>query len=89
MTVIQDDRTPAQRLTHTLLVVGTDKGMSGWGKAEGGVSLAAWACRPEHVNAVESTVEQRGDMSRVRVVVADEYRPSPRCAHLHIYVARA
>lgn len=82
---IQDDRTDAQKLTHTWLVVGTDKFMSGWGKATGGNSYAAWACLPEHSRIVRNWVESRGDMRRVREV-SGNYLPSGR-GHLHIYVA--
>lgn len=85
---IQDDRTPEQRETHQHLVIGTDRGMSGWGGAEGGVSYAAWACRPEDSTACLDWVEGRGDMSRVRFTVDlphARYRPSAK-GHLHIYV---
>lgn len=80
-----DDRTADQRETHTMLVVGTDSFLSGWGQARNGYSYAAWACRPEDMNACESWVRQRGDMKRVRIV-GDDYRPSAACTHLHIYV---
>ncbi len=86
MTIIADDRTAAQHLTHTVIILATDPGMSGWGAAEGGASYAGWACQPQHANAIESRVRQRGDMQRVRIV-GGNYRPGPHCAHLHIYVA--
>ena len=84
---IQDDRTPEQHKTHTVLIVGTDSFMSGWGKATGGTSYAAWACREGDANDVECWVERRGDMKRVRRAY-DDYRPRGR-GHLHIYVADA
>jgi hypothetical protein len=31
--VIEDDRTPEQKQTHRVLVLGTDSFMSGWGQA--------------------------------------------------------
>ena len=43
-----DDRTPEQKKSHSWLVIGTDSFMSGWGKASGGKSYAAWACKEEH-----------------------------------------
>ena len=88
---INDRRTAEQKLSHYYLWVGTDKFMSGWGKARDGVSLVAWACKPENSNACESYVRSRGDMKRVRLVfdggnaVLHEYRPR-NCAHLSIYV---
>lgn len=81
---IKDDRTPEQRKTHTLLVVGTDTFLSGWGEASGGTSYAAWACTPEQVDTVERRIRSRGDMKRVRVV-GTPYYPKGR-GHLHIYV---
>ena len=89
MTILQDDRTPKQRKTHRLIVLGTDSFMSGWGAARNGPSFAGWACEPRHVNAVERWVNRRGDMKRVRTVIdrpGERYRPSG-CVHLHIYVA--
>lgn len=81
----KDDRTPEQKETHNWLVIGTDSFLSGWGGAKGGLSYAAWACRPEDVDAVESWVSGRSDMYRVRVTT-DPYSPPSECAHLHIYV---
>ncbi len=83
----QDDRDANQQTTHTLLVVGTDRCLSGWGGAACGASFAAWACQEEDLQEVTEWVERRSDMSRVRVVIdrpGMRYRAS--CAHLHIYV---
>jgi len=86
MPTINDKRTDEDRATHPILIVGTDRFMSGWGGASNGASYAAWACRPEHADRVLSWVEARSEMSRVREVSAN-YRPSSRyCAHLSIYV---
>jgi hypothetical protein len=79
-----DDRTDAQKQTHTWIVAGTDRFMSGWGRAEGGTSYAAWACKPEHRREVLNWVESRGDMLRVREVSPD-WRPRGK-GHTHIYV---
>lgn len=85
MTIIQDDRDETTRASHSVLIVGTDKFMSGWGRAEGGASYAAWACRPEVADKVYDWVSARSDMERVREEGPD-YRPSKYCAYLHIYV---
>lgn len=85
MTIIADNRTAEQRLTHTVFVRGVDKFMSGWGLAQGGTSVAAWACRPEDLPVVETRVRSRGDLSRI--TVARRLRATPGCAHIHIYVA--
>lgn len=89
MSTIKDDRTPEQRATHRILIVGTDRFMSGWGGAQGGASVAAWACTPDTADTVERWVRSRSDMQRVRVVVdtpARRYRPRGNVAHLHVYV---
>lgn len=83
---IQDDRTPEQKKSHPWLVVGTDRFMSGWGKAEGGVSYAAWACPEGYTNPLLARIDARGDMRRVRLVYGPTYHPRGR-GHLHIYVS--
>ena len=83
----QDDRTDEQRETHTWLIGGTDRCLSGWGKAQGGASFAFWACRPEHRKAVMEWVERRSDLSRVREVSSD-YKPRGR-GHCHVYVVES
>ena len=85
MTTTVDDRTPDQRLTHNLAVVGTDKFMSHWGQAKDGYSYAAWAFQDGEYATVLSRINARGDMKRVRLVVLDGYK-ARGAAHLHIYV---
>lgn len=85
--IIEDDRTEEERHCLRYLVVGTDKFLSGWGRAENRVSYAAWACRWIDLPVVEQWVRSRSDMQRVRVVEADKYRPRG-AVHLHIYVWR-
>ena len=84
---IQDDRTPEQRKTHRFGICMTDSFMSGWGRADGGVSYAVWAfadIKDEY--EVDRWVRSRGDAKRVRTVCLDNYRPRGR-GHCHIYVA--
>ena len=81
---IVDDRTEAQKKTHSTIVVGTDSFMSGWGEAKGGLSYAGWACKESEVNACESMVRNRNEMKRVRIV-GNDYKPSCQ-GHCHIYV---
>ena len=81
---IEDRRTPEQRVTHTVIVMGVDIPMSGWGKATGGDSIAAWACRPEDRDRVEAWVRGRRDI--VRVTVTDGLRVPRGCAHFSLYV---
>jgi hypothetical protein len=84
MTIDSDDRDEFTKQTHVVLIGGTDRFMSGWGHAEGRMSYAFWACRPEHDWRVERWVRSRGDMMRVRRV-SDDYRGSG-LAHVHVYV---
>ncbi len=75
---IKDDRTPAQKLTHIWLVVGSDPFVSGLGArafGEGFKSFAAWACTNEDLPRVELWVKNRKDLKRVRTVLAKTYRP--------------
>lgn len=81
---MQDDRTPEQMETHRCLIVGTDRRMSNWGLATGGVSYCGWACTPEDEHKVDHWVRARSDLLRVRSVSPD-YRPSG-VGHCHIYV---
>ena len=84
--IIEDDRSEAQKQSHTWLVIGTDKWLSGWGKAEGGKSFAVWACEPRHFRAVTKWAEERGALSRIRWRKRSApYKPSGR-GHTPIYV---
>ena len=86
MMELRDDRTAAQRETHTVIVLWADSFMSGWGRCrDGGTSYAGWACRPEHADTVERWVRSRDEMKRVRVVDRD-YTPGTLKGHCHIYV---
>lgn len=87
-----DDRTDAQRQTHTVLVLGTDDAMTRWGRECGmvgknGRSIAAWACLPEHVDTVMRWVKGRNDLRRVRT--ATECTFPKKGDHIHIYVVDA
>jgi len=82
----QDDRTEAQRQTHTLAWMMTDSFMSGWGHAKNGLSYAGWAfAGAQDGLAVERWVRSRSDSKRVRLVALDGYRPTA-AKHTHIYV---
>ena len=81
---IEDRRSPEQRVTHTTIVMGVDIHMSGWGKATGGNSVAAWACRPEDLERVEVWVRSRRDLERV--TVTDGVHVPTGCVHYSLYV---
>jgi len=88
MNEIQDDRTPEQTETHTILIGGYDSFLSGWGKAEGGASYAFWACRERDRAQVARWVKRRGDISNIRALRCRESIASIRRikgAHCHIY----
>lgn len=81
-----DDRTAEEKKSHPIIVVMTDRFMSGWGKAQGGASFAGWACRDSDVDRVERWVRRRGDAKNVRIVTAN-WRPKG-AAHATVYVVR-
>ena len=83
---IVDDRTGQDKTDYPVVIVGTDRFLSGWGKAAGGLSYAGWACRLEDVQKVWRWVKNRGDMNRVRIV-SKTYKPRG-CVHFHLYVVR-
>jgi hypothetical protein len=95
--IIQDDRSPEQKMSHYVLIVGTDPFLTRMGNECGkfrGPSFAAWACLPEDGSACFRWVDDRGDMLRVREVsewdhrtgtASRPYRPRGN-GHLHIYV---
>lgn len=89
MSTLQDDRTPEQRVSHRYGVAMTDAFMSGWGGAEGGTSVAIWACPVEWLDHVERCVRRRSEARRVRVVDLNRYRPRSNVAHAHVYVVEA
>lgn len=84
--ILEDDRTPEQMKTHTILVVGTDSFMSGWGCAAGGVSYAAFACTIDTYDRVYKWVLNRKEMKRVRIVDDRNNTYRPKAAHTHIFV---
>tara|TARA_R110002074_G_scaffold327757_1_gene498185 strand:- start:678 stop:971 length:294 start_codon:yes stop_codon:yes gene_type:complete len=87
-TIIQDDRTPEQKETHVYAVVGTDRLMSGWGKATDGTSYAGWACaNREELDRTFEWVSNLCGMQRVRIVNLNDYRAT-NAKHFHIYVVR-
>ena len=84
--IVNDERTREQRMTHTVLITATDKSMSGWGRAKGASSKAAWCCRPEHADAVFEWVSSRKEMKRVNEN-NENWRPDPTgTAHVSYYV---
>lgn len=88
MTKIADDRTPEQAKTYHWGVVARDRFMSGWGGARGGYSRCAWACPSfEAAEQFFKWVENRKEMSCVRVVDLRTYRAPRSTAHFYIYVA--
>ena len=81
---IVDDRKPEQS-KNEVLVVAKDNFLSGWGQAAGGNSIAAWSCKPEDAKDVKKWVENRTDMTNVRIERSD-YIPH-NAEHYHIYNA--
>lgn len=86
MSIRNDRRTSAQKLTHRWLVTATDRFMSGWGMASNGASKCAWACETQaEAQACYDRIKARGDMKYVNVTNRPWY---PKAAHVSIYVNR-
>ncbi len=85
--VLVDDRTDEQKTSHPMIVLMTDKFMSGWGAATGGPSYAGWAVSVDDVDAMETRIRERSDAKNVRIVSSD-YRPPSGPGHCHIYVGK-
>jgi len=84
--IFEDDRTAAQKKTHSVIWMATDSSMSNWGLAKGGPSFAGWACLPKDSRLVEEWIRERPEMGRVRQV-PPTYHPPSTPGHCHIYVA--
>lgn len=81
----EDDRTPEQKKTHTILITATDKFLSGWGGASGGAFKCAWACKPsQDWGKVFEWAKNRPDMKYVDIKFNNKWYP--QAAHVHIYV---
>lgn len=84
--ILKDDRTEEQKKTYSILITATDKFMSGWGHAEGGLSKCAWACDThEKADKVLEWVENRDDMKYVNIHYGNKWKPR-NAKHVHIYV---
>ena len=84
---IKDDRSEDQKATHNRAVIARDTFMSGWGRAKGGYSFAAWACSPgADFDALWCWVKNREDMKNVREIDLADYGPESSAAHFHVYV---
>ena len=79
-----DDRTSEEKRTHTVLLGGRDRCLSGWGLAGGGASWAFWACRPEDTDVVLAWVLRRTDLYDVQHARRLPTGPG----HCHTYVVR-
>jgi hypothetical protein len=92
---LKDDRTPEQKQTHTWGAYGRDKFLSRFGPAKSaGGSVACWACRPEHIDAVLAWVRDRSDMRNVSCsLLIDRKTGKPKLPRvrglLHVYVVDA
>lgn len=84
---IEDDRNDDQKTTHICLIVGVDMFLSGWGQSEKRLSVACWACTQDDAENVETWVNSRGDMAKVRVMTdSDLLEEYSLGVHVHIYV---
>ena len=86
-TIIEDDRTDDELKSHIWLVTATDKFMSGWGAAAGGLSKCAWACKSfGDATRVYDWVKGRSEMKYVNIKTSSRWHP--QACHVHIYVVK-
>ena len=81
---MKDDRTPAERETHTRLVAMRDTFMSGFGPGRPHGSTAAWACRLQDEERVYDWVEGRSDSSYVRQTTIQALRRLNGPVHIYV-----
>jgi hypothetical protein len=85
---LQDFRDDWERQNIVRGIRATDRCMSGWGGAEGGTSVAIWACASEDEKRVLKWVRSRGEMKNVRAIFASQFAAQRGAAHVHVYVVR-
>ena len=86
MRFLKDDRTEETAQTHTVIIGGRDRFLSGWRCNDGRASYAYWACRPEDANAVSAWVAGRSDMTSVRRRGERFIRSLSQGSDVHVYV---
>ncbi len=86
--VIIDNRDDLQKATHSVIIRGYDKCLSGWDYHMGEPeyeSWAGWACRPRDKDKVLAWVRGRSDMTKVKAV-DNNHRPGNTNSHYRIYI---
>lgn len=91
--IVNDDRTEEETTIYTHLVVGKDSFLSDWGMAEGGISIAAWACTPDMVDNVMDWIKDRSDIYAIKVLteplsvaeICREMSSFTKTKHISIY----
>lgn len=86
--IVDDRRTEEVLSTPHVIVMMTDRTLSGWGRAGNSPSYAGWACKPEDQYMVKAEVQSRGDAKNVRIVGPD-YRAPRGPGHVSIYVHKS
>jgi hypothetical protein len=81
-----DDRTDAQKRTHTNLIIAKDTFMSGWGQCDKGTSYCAWACEPKNADKVLEWVKSRNEMKNIKIKHGDYNPKIKKTDHYHVYV---
>jgi hypothetical protein len=86
MAFFTDDRTESTTQSHTVLIGGRDRYLSGWRCNDGRASYAYWACRPEDADAVSAWVAGRSDLTSVRRRGERFVRGLSQNSDVHVYV---
>ena len=86
---LRDDRSEDQKESHSVLVGGYDKFLSGWRCWDGTDrqdSYAFWACQPENKEVVEAWVTARPEFRNVKQRRYEWCYEKAKSADVHIYL---
>lgn len=86
--IFEDDRTEAERLTHTILVGGRDAFMSNWEGHSIGTSYAYWACTEADEDSVRLWVGERDEIKSIDLDLVLRRPAQRKTEHCKIYCVR-
>ena len=86
MRFLKDDRTEETAQTHTVIIGGRDRFLSGWRCNDGRASYAFWACLPEDAETVQSWIDGRSDIVHAKRRNIYRIRELAKNSDVHVYV---
>ena len=86
MRFLKDDRTEETAKTHTVIIGGKDRYLSGWRCNDGRASYAFWACLPEDADDVRQWIDGRSDIEFAKRRNIYRIRELAKNNDVHVYV---